>query len=103
MQIKNRVGDLRLILGALLHLDLLVVAAVRRVPGICALIFKAPAVRERFAGANVLQKLLDEVDVGHDHAPAAVALAPELVQGIAVGPVSSAPDYAFRTPQHTHL
>lgn len=31
---------------------------------------------------NVLEKLLDEVDVGHDHATAAVALEAELIQSI---------------------
>lgn len=31
---------------------------------------------------NLLEKLLDEVDVGHDHATAAVALEAELIQSI---------------------
>lgn len=33
----------------------------------------------------VLQKLLDQVNVGHDHATAAVALAAELIKGLSIG------------------
>lgn len=35
-------------------------------------------------GRNVLEQLLDQVDVGHDHAAAAVALQAELVHGVAI-------------------
>jgi hypothetical protein len=31
---------------------------------------------------DLLKKLLNEVDMGHDHAPAAVSLAAELIHGI---------------------
>lgn len=34
---------------------------------------------------RVLEKFLDQVDVGHDHAAAAVALQAKLVHGITVG------------------
>lgn len=35
-------------------------------------------------GRNVLEKFLDQVDVGHDHAAAAVALQTELVHRVTV-------------------
>ena len=35
-------------------------------------------------GVIVLEQLLDEIDVGHDHAAAAVTLEAELVHGIAI-------------------
>jgi hypothetical protein len=38
---------------------------------------------------NVLKKLLNEVDMCHDHASAAVPLAPKLIQGVAVGMIST--------------
>jgi hypothetical protein len=39
---------------------------------------------------DILEKLLDKVDVCHDHAPAAVPLAAELIQSIAVNPSAMA-------------
>jgi hypothetical protein len=40
--------------------------------------------------ANILEELLDKVDMCHDHAPAAVPLAAELIEGIAVNPSARA-------------
>lgn len=42
-------------------------------------------------GVRALEELLDQVDVGHDHATATVALQAELVHGISVIKVSSCP------------
>lgn len=51
---------------------------------------------------SVLQKLLDQVNVGHDHATAAVALAAELIKGLSIGEPSVLDQDNELFPKVTH-
>ena len=80
-----------LLLVARLHLDLLVVATIRRIPGTQSVrtsASSAAACLQACPGETILQELLNQIDVGHDHAAAAVPLASQLVQRITAHPHS---------------
>lgn len=76
LKIKTGAEGCALLLVSLLHFDLLIVSAIGRVP---AMGCQHSAHIQYRRDENILQKLLNEVHMRHDHAPAAIPLASKLI------------------------